>query len=80
MSPNAEKLYNEAMQLPDDERADLAGKLIASLDLEVDDDADEAWAAEIARRVAEIENGTAKTIPWEEARRIIFGGNDGPSG
>lgn len=67
-----DKLLREALSLPPEERAALAAKLIESLDGEVvDDDAEAAWAAEIERRVKEIRAGTARTIPWEEARARI---------
>ena len=34
-------------------------------------DAEVAWAAEIRRRLARVDAGTAATIPWSEARRRI---------
>lgn len=37
----------------------------------VDEDAEAAWAAEIERRVQAIKAGTARTVPWEEARARI---------
>ena len=79
VSPNAKKLLEEALELPDDSRAELAAALIESLD-EPGDSADEvesSWSAEIERRIRDVESGAVKPIPWEEARRIIFG--DGPS-
>lgn len=67
-----DKLLEAAMKLPPEERAALAAKLLESLDDDaVDDDAEAAWAAEIERRVQEIKAGTARTIPWEEARARI---------
>ena len=59
----------EALELPPQERAQLVRRLIASLDEEagVDPDAVErAWGEEIARRMAELEAGTAELIPAEE--------------
>jgi putative addiction module component (TIGR02574 family) len=32
---------------------------------------DEEWAAEIARRLGELDSGTAETISWEEAMQRI---------
>jgi hypothetical protein len=32
----------------------------------VDEDAEVAWATEIDRRVAELDSGAVKTIPWAE--------------
>ena len=40
-----------------------------SLDGAIDSDAEEAWDAEIVRRLAEIDSGTAVLIDREEFRR-----------
>jgi putative addiction module component (TIGR02574 family) len=65
----AGELLKHALTLSDKERAELASDLIDSLDPTVDPDAELAWQEEIARRLAEIESGRVKTIPWEEVRR-----------
>lgn len=64
-------LLEEALQLPSEARAALAGELIQSLDEHVDDDAEAAWSAEIRRRLDRLDAGTATTIPWGEARQRI---------
>ncbi len=66
------QLLAEALQLPREERAALAGELIQSLDSEVDGDAEAAWSAEIRRRIERLDAGLAKTVPWAEARRRIL--------
>jgi putative addiction module component (TIGR02574 family) len=58
------RLFEEALHLPVEERAALAGVLIESLDLEVDDEVEAAWSAEISRRLERVDAGVAKTIPW----------------
>jgi putative addiction module component (TIGR02574 family) len=68
---DARQLLTEALRLSDEERAALAGELIQSLEQEVDSDAEAAWAAEIRARLERVDAGTAKTIPWSEARRRI---------
>lgn len=73
MSPEVKKLLTDALQLPPQSRAELAAELIDSLDQEVDEDAEEAWSAEIARRVEDLETGRVKAVPWTEARRRIMG-------
>jgi putative addiction module component (TIGR02574 family) len=73
MNVAAQEILNTALQLPDKDRADLAVSLIESLDQPFDADAQTAWAEEIRRRVAELDNGTVRPLPWEEARRIIAG-------
>ncbi len=49
-----------------------------SLDEHVDEDAEAAWAQEIARRLNAVDSGGVATIPWAEARRRILGEGDGP--
>ena len=67
------KLLKEALKLPESARAALAGSLVDSLETEVDEDAEQAWNAEIARRLDELNSGSATTVPWSQARRRIFG-------
>ncbi len=76
MSTDAESLYQAALKLPDNERFMLANRLLESVEGERDADYEEAWAAEIARRIEEIDNGTAKMIPWDEVRARLREGLD----
>ena len=69
MSRSAEALMKEAMELPDRERASLIDRLLATLDPEKDSDADQAWAMEIERRGAELEQGIVEPVAWEEVRK-----------
>ena len=78
MSKDAAQLLEEALGLPKPARAALADSLIESLDEEVDENAEAAWAVEIARRIQEVKEGAREMIPWAEARRIILQGDDGP--
>jgi hypothetical protein len=66
-----QELLNDAMRLPDEQRAALAAALIESLDKHVDEDAEAAWSVEIARRLRAVESRTVSTIPWLQARRMI---------
>ena len=65
MPSTVETLEAEALQLSAAERARLVERLIASLD--IDPEVEEAWAAEVERRNAEIESGTISLIPGPEA-------------
>jgi hypothetical protein len=47
-----------------------------SLDGETDENAEAAWSVEISPRLAQLDSGSVKTIPWEEARRLILGSTD----
>lgn len=71
MSTRADTILGTALALPPDERAWLASELIASLDEGKDADVEAAWAAEIERRISEVESGKAETSSWEEARARI---------
>lgn len=72
MSSSAlEKIRTEALRLSEAERAELAHNLVSSLDGPADSDVEDAWDAEILRRLAEIDSGTAKLIDREEFRRRL---------
>ena len=71
MTKPAEVVLADALRLGEDERAELAAEILASLDGPADPDADEAWADEIRRRIASIESGAAKLEPWDEVKRRI---------
>lgn len=64
MSFTVEVLEAEALNLSIADRARLVEKLIVSLDTEPDVEA--AWAAEVERRHAEIENGAISLLPGAE--------------
>ena len=68
MTRVVEELYEQASQLPMEERAELAGMLLESIEELPDEGVEEAWAAEIERRMTEYRAGTVKTIPWSEVR------------
>jgi putative addiction module component (TIGR02574 family) len=63
-----DKLFKEALELEQQDRAELAKLLIDSLDPTTEQDVEEAWIREIDRRAAELDSGTAQTIPWETIR------------
>lgn len=65
MPSELEVIEAQALKLTAEERARLADRLIASLfeDNEIED----AWAAEVERRVGEIESGRAKLVPAADA-------------
>ena len=73
MTHNATELLKRALALSAEERAELAGSLLESLDGAHDDPeaVEAAWNEEIARRIADLDSGKAKTIPWEDARHWI---------
>jgi len=73
MKQNIAEILKEALKLPAEARAALAGTLLDSLDETVDKDAESAWEAEISVRLKEIDEGKLNLIPWAEARARITG-------
>lgn len=65
MTATVEVVEAEALQLPAADRARLVERLIASLDM--DPDIEEAWAAEVERRNAELDSGAVPLIAGPEA-------------
>lgn len=74
MNPLEDRLLRDALRLAPEARAALAGALLDSLDGEPDPGAEAAWDAEFRKRVAELDSGSTKTVPWSEARRNILDG------
>lgn len=68
---NTEKLREEALALPANERAHLAHDLLHSLEDPPGPDSDSAWLAEIEKRARELANGTVMPVDWVEARERI---------
>ena len=70
MIGKAEELLAAALDLPESDRASLAGALLRSLDDEASDDVtmdaevEAAWAGELRRRVDDIQSGRVATSPW----------------
>ena len=72
MSRTIADVWKALSELSDEDRATLAGLLIDSLDGEPDADVEAAWALEIEKRVAELEAGTVKSVPWDQVRRRLL--------
>ena len=67
----ATDVLTEILRLPAEERARLALELLRSLDGEPDPDANAAWDAELERRGAEVDAGTAETLTLDEYRAHV---------
>ena len=66
MNTESHNLLEQALALPDTDRAALAASLFRSLDAEIDADADELWDNEIKRRLDEIRSGEVELVPWDQ--------------
>ena len=67
----AQKVLGEALGLTDEERADVAQELVASLDGPSDADAEEAWVVEIERRARRVPAALTGGDDWSAARAEI---------
>ena len=71
MSERGNSVLDEALKLPEAERARLAAELLASLDGEADDGVEAAWAAEVSRRKEQVRTGAAQMVPWKQVKSEV---------
>jgi putative addiction module component (TIGR02574 family) len=71
MSTKTTELLRQALALSVEERVDLAGQLIESLDSPEPANSKADWEAEIERRIGEIDSGAVKPVSMEEAFRRL---------
>lgn len=64
MTTDVKQLLDQALELPEEERATLAGWLIDSLEAEAPEGVEAAWRQEIEQRVTELDSGEVDTVPW----------------
>ncbi|MCI0879354.1 MAG: addiction module protein [Chloroflexi bacterium] len=74
MSDAVENLLKKALSLDEKDRASIAGALIESLHGEPEAGVDEAWEAEIKRRVADLDARSVEMVPWSAVRDRLFRG------
>ncbi len=72
MVATPKQLYDSAMVLDEKERAELIGMLLESLEIESEEGVEASWLQEIERRVAELDTGAVKSVPWTEVRSRVF--------
>jgi hypothetical protein len=65
------RIFREALQLSERDRADLAAELLASLTPAADDNIEAVWAEEIERRARRVLAGESVGVDWAEARARI---------
>jgi putative addiction module component (TIGR02574 family) len=66
MSPSAQRILEEALQLPPDELDWLVESLLIKDKSESEAQIEAAWDSEIKRRLDEIDSGAVEMIPLEE--------------
>jgi putative addiction module component (TIGR02574 family) len=73
MKPFAEEVVRQALSLDETDRAEVAARLLDSLE-ETDMETEDAWVAELERRGAELESGAVQGVSWEDLRERLRGG------
>ncbi|MEY4576727.1 MAG: hypothetical protein RL701_1430 [Pseudomonadota bacterium] len=73
MSPNALRLLDEALQLGEQDRADLKIRLLDSVADVPASEVEHAWIVEAKCRLAADTHGELNAVAWPEARTRIFG-------
>ena len=68
MARKLQDVFREATELPERDRAELAGMLIETLEGTPDEDVEAAWEEEVVRRIRQLDAGEVTTIPWEQVR------------
>jgi putative addiction module component (TIGR02574 family) len=70
MTDATKKLLEDALALPEEQRATLVAALNESLET-AEDDLTPQWKAEIARRIEAVERGESRLIPGDEVEARI---------
>lgn len=68
MNLHVDRILDEALGLPPEERSALTVALLDSLEGSDDSSITEAWRQEIRSRQAALRAGTVKAVSWAEAR------------
>jgi putative addiction module component (TIGR02574 family) len=77
MSEVPAHLLDAALQLPEEARAELASRLLDSLESPyANAEIEAAWAAEIKRRIDDLESGREKGIPYDQVWEKIMDDSD----
>lgn len=63
---NYKEIERSALKLDKKRRAELAKRLLLSLDEQIDEDIEQAWIDEVNQRKKQIESGEVETIAGEE--------------
>ncbi len=66
---NLKQIEDEALHLSEEERAELAQKLLLSLDVPTKEEIEQDWLIEARCRAKELDEGTVQPIPAEEVRK-----------
>ena len=68
MTDPAEKLYEDALALPEEDREALALRILATVPRTSNKEAAAAWREEVVRRVEQVRRGEVETESWDEVQ------------
>ena len=68
---DSKAIEQEALHLPLEDRAQLAQKLLLSLDTLSDEELEDVWLTEASRRARELDRGEVLPVPADEVRRKV---------
>ena len=71
MSKKSAEVLEEALSLPESERAELVDRLLASLDSEAGSNNDALWAREAEARIDAFERGEIEALSGDEALKEV---------
>ncbi len=76
MNQRTRTLLDEALKLQPTDRAELAAMIFESLDTDTEDGVEAAWLREVEERMARLDSGQDKAIPWSEVRAELYADRD----
>ena len=68
MTRDGESVLKRAMSLDEDERAEIAGALLESLEPASEQGVEEAWREEVRNRLQSLDAGDVELVPWADLR------------
>lgn len=68
---DSKAIEQEALHLSLEDRAQLAQKLLLSLDALSDEELEDVWLTEASRRARELDRGEVQPVPADEVRRKV---------
>ncbi len=66
---NLKQIEDEALHLTEEERAELAQKLLLSLDMPTEEEIEQDWLVEARHRAKELDEGIVQPIPADVVRK-----------
>lgn len=68
----SEELLAAVLALPASQRAELAHRLLLSLEPDASPDVQQAWVDELVRRARDLEEGSVKAVSWPDAKADVL--------